>query len=195
LKFSFNPFRKKGDRELKEALRELTLYRYNLANLNFRIKSKMQILESRLSAINPNKDESRILANEYSMLDKLSRFVDRIDLFLLQISLRLESLIEFKSLISSLQETTKSLNKLQPYLAGISEVYSLLIDQLNDAMAEMGVVSIAPAGISISTTNEEAENLLNSIINYSLEETDTDSAIKDIIFQAARDGRLIEEVA
>ena len=195
MKFRFNPFRKKGDEDLKEALRELTLYRYNLASLNFRVKSKMQILEGRISTINPNKDESRILANEYSMLGKLSRLVDRIDLLLLQVSLRLESLIEFKSIISSLREATKSLNKLQPYLAGISEAYSFLIDQLNDAMAEMGVVSITPAGVSLPMINEEAENLLSSIINYSLEEANTDSAMRDIILQAAKDGRLIEEVA
>ncbi len=195
MKFRFNPFRKKRDNDLKVALKELTLYRYNLANLNFRVKSKMHILEGKLSMINPNRDEAKILANEYAILNKVSHLVGRIDLLLLKLSLRLDSLIEFKSLIASLQEATESLNKLQPYLAGISDAYGFLIDQLNDAMAEMGAVSITSTGISIPMINEEAESVLNSAIRYSLEETDSDSVIRDIIFQAAKDGKLVEEVA
>jgi len=195
LKFIFNPFRKKNGDELKKALRELTIYRYNLANLDLRIKSKMQIMEGKLSTMDRSKDEARILANEYVVLDRVSLLVGRIDLLLLKLSLRLESLIEFKSLIMALQDATTSLNKLKPYLAGISDTYGLLISQLNEAMQEMGAVSVSPAGISIPMLDEDAENVLNNAVDFTLGETDSDTGIKEIILQAAKDGQLVEEVA
>ncbi|MEM0097757.1 MAG: hypothetical protein QXY52_04150 [Conexivisphaerales archaeon] len=195
MKFIFNPFRKKSGNELKKALRELTLYRYNLANLDLRIKSKMQIMEGKLSTINPSKDEAKILANEYVVLRQVSLLVGRIDLLLLKLSLRLESLIEFKSLIMALQASSASLNKLKPYLMGISDAYSLLISQLDEAMQEMGTVSVPSAGISIPMLDEDAENVLNSAIDFTLGETDADAEIREIILQAAKDGRLVEEVA
>ncbi|MGC8660926.1 MAG: hypothetical protein ACP5TZ_00265 [Nitrososphaeria archaeon] len=195
MKFIFNPFRKKNGDELKKALRELTIYRYNLANLDLRIKSKMQIMEGKLSTMDRSKDEARILANEYVVLDRVSLLVGRIDLLLLKLSLRLESLIEFKSLIMALQDATTSLNKLKPYLAGISDTYGLLISQLNEAMQEMGAVSVSPAGISIPMLDEDAENVLNNAVDFTLGETDSDTGIKEIILQAAKDGQLVEEVA
>jgi division protein CdvB (Snf7/Vps24/ESCRT-III family) len=195
LKFIFSPFRKKKGDELKKALRELTLYRYNLANLDLRIKSKMQIMEGKLSTMNRNKDEAKILANEYVVLARVSLLVGRIDLLLLKLSLRLESLIEFKSLIMALQEASTSLNKLKPYLAGISDTYGLLIGQLNEAMQEMGTVSISTAGISIPMLDEDAENVLNNAIDFTLGETDVDTGVKEIILQAAKDGQLVAEVA
>lgn len=195
MKFIFNPFKKKNGDELKKALRELTIYRYNLANLDIRIKSKMQVMEGKLSTLNHNKEEAIILANEYVVLDRVSLLVGRIDLLLLKLSLRLESLIEFKSLIMALQDASTSLNKLKPYLVGISDTYGLLISQLNEAMQEMGAVSISSAGISIPMLDEDAENVLNNAIDFTLQETDSDTGIKEIILQAAKNGQLVEEVA
>lgn|GEM_PF-2937286 len=195
MKFIFNPFKKKDGDELKKALRELSLYRYNLANLDLRIKSKIQIMGGKLSTMDLSKDEAKVIANEYAVLKRVSLLVDRIDLLLLKLSLRLESLIEFKSLIMALQDASRSLNKLKPYLAGISDTYGLLVSQLDEALQEMGNVSISSTGISIPVLDENAENVLNEALDYTLGNTDTDMGIKEIIFEAVKDGQLIEEVA
>ncbi|MGC8557460.1 MAG: hypothetical protein ACP5NC_00490 [Nitrososphaeria archaeon] len=195
MKFIFNPFKKKDGDELKRALRELSIYRYNLANLDLRIKSKMQIMGGKLSTMDLSKDEAKVIANEYAVLKRVSLLVGRIDLLLLKLSLRLESLIEFKSLIMALQDASRSLNKLKPYLSGISDTYGLLVSQLDEALQEMGNVSISSAGISIPVLDENAENVLNEALDYTLGSTDTDTGIKEIIFEAVKDGQLIEEVA
>jgi division protein CdvB (Snf7/Vps24/ESCRT-III family) len=153
-------------------LKEIEIQRRELENLRGRLSERRQkLFASTVRAIQEkNKSKVNVYASEYAEVIKTAKVVEASELALVQVTLRLQSIMEIgdamahmTSAFKSLKSVSKTMEDFVPTLDAASESIS---STLAETMSHMGNIS---PGISVDVHNENVEELVEQARKFAEE--------------------------
>jgi len=157
------------------ALKEIEVQRRELETLRGRLSERRQkLFDSTVRALQEkNKSKANVFANEHAEVRKTQKVVEASELALMQVTLRLQSIMEIGDAMAhmttafkSLKVVSKTMEGFVPALEGTSESIN---NTLAETMAQMGNLS---PGITVDIHNENAEELVDQARKFAEEQAE-----------------------
>ncbi len=160
---------KRKKKSLTEAYRIIYKKRQELELISARIEAKASSVEERARLTSGA--EREIYLQQRETLKAIVAYVTKIDLYLLQVLIRLETLISLNEALEAIKESNAAIKSIGPRLSAISESYGELFEGLKDAISGFATVSLGE-GPSINLLGDDAEKIIDTAYDEIIKEAD-----------------------
>lgn len=157
----------KNEGEYKEkigvALKELEFHRRELENTKVRLGERRKTLfESMTRALQEkNKPKASIYATEHAEVKRTMKAVEASELALIQITLRLQSIMEVADAMAHMTSASRTLQAVSQTMEGFVPALGATSESINSALAEtMSKLGQVSPTIQVDIKNENAEELV-----------------------------------
>ena len=169
--------RKEGEYKGKivTALKEIEIQRRELETLRGRLSERRQkLFDSTVRALQEkNKSKASVYANEHAEVRKTMKVVEASELALIQVTLRLQSIMEIGDAMAHMTTAFKSLKVVSKTMEGFVPALDATSESINstltETMAQMGQLS---PGIQVDIHNENAEELVEQARKFAEEQAE-----------------------
>jgi len=169
--------RKEGDYKSKisSAVKEIEIQRRELETLKGRLSERRQkLFESTVRSVQEkNNSKANVYANEHAEVKKTMKVVEASELALMQVSLRLQSIMEIGDAMSHMTVAFKSLKGVSKtmgeYVPALDATSATINSALTETMAQMGQISPT---IQVDIHNENAEDLVEQARKFADEQAE-----------------------
>ncbi len=157
------------------ALKEIEIQRRELEGLKGRLSERKQkLFDSTVRALQEkNKSKASVYANEHTEVRKTMKVVEASELALIQVTLRLQSIMEIGDAMSHMTSAFKSLKvvskTMEGYVPALDATSESINNTLAETMAQMGQIS---PGIQVDIRNENAEELVEQARRFAEEQAE-----------------------
>ena len=157
------------------ALKDIEVQRRELENLRGRLSERRQkLFDSTVRALQEkNKSKANVFANEHAEVRKTMRIVEASELALMQMTLRLQSIMEIGDAMAHMTTAFKSLKTVSKTMEGfvpaLDATSTTINNTLAETMAQMGNLS---PGITVDIHNENAEELVDQARKFAEEQAE-----------------------
>ncbi len=169
----------KKDGDYKEkigvALKNIEIQRRELEGLRGRLSERRQkLFDSTVRALQEkNKSRANVYANEHTEVRKTIKIVEASELALIQVSLRLQSIMEVGDAMVHVSAAFKSLKTvsktMEEYVPALDATSASINNTLAETMAQMGQIS---PGITVDVHTENAEELVEQARRFAEEQAE-----------------------
>lgn len=168
---------KGGDHKAKisAAVKDIEIQRRELEALKGRLSERRQkLFESTVRSVQEkNNSKANVYANEHAEVRKTIKVVETSELALMQVSLRLQSIMEVGDAMSHMTAAFKSLKDVSrtmgEYVPAMDATSATINDTLTETMAQMGQLSPT---IQVDIHNENAEELVEQARKFADEQAE-----------------------
>ncbi len=157
------------------ALKEIEVQRRELENLRGRLSERRQkLFDSTVRALQEkNKSKANVFANEHAEVRKTMKVVEASELALMQVTLRLQSIMEIGDAMAHMTSAFKSLKTVSKTMEGfvpaLDATSTTINNTLAETMAQMGNLS---PGITVDIHNENSEELVEQAKKFAEEQAE-----------------------
>lgn len=157
------------------ALKEIEIQRRELETLRGRLSERRQMLfDSAVRALQEkNRSKANVYANEHAEMCKTMKVVEASELALIQVTLRLQSIMEIGDAMAHMTTAFKSLKVVSKTMEGFVPALDATSESINntlaETMAQMGNIS---PGITVDINNENAEELVEQARKFAEEQAE-----------------------
>lgn len=161
--------------KIAAAIKDIEIQRKELENLKVRLSERRQkLFESTVRSVQEkNNPKANVYATEHAEVRKTMRVVETSELALMQVSLRLQSIMEVGDAMAHLTTAFKSLREVSKtmgdYVPALDETSATINNTLTETMAQMGQLSPT---IHVDIHNENADELVEQAKKFAEEQSE-----------------------
>lgn len=149
---------KRNKRSLSEAYRIIYKKRQELEIIYSRVQAKLVAAEERLRS--STGEERGIYLEQREALNAILSYISKVDLYLLQVLIRMETLMSLSEALQAIRESNAEVKKIGSKLTAIVESYGEVLDMLKDAIS--GIATVSPSwGPPVNLLSDESEKIID----------------------------------